>query len=165
MTLRSNLIALAGVAIVITAAVPVRMIRSQQLTIQQALQEIRSTAADICQSAPLEQTYHGVTLSGDANAKIAGLLGKLADLGITGAGKYEAGNSQGVLQKDLITAILNANDCKLQVFKALYEKLLDVNPSNQRTTSDPTSNRPVVSAPKGNAIGSDNNDNAIVNNK
>ena len=110
--------------VIVCAAAPITIVRGQQLTIQQALQEIRNTAAEICQSAPLEQTNQGVSLSGEASAKIGGLLGKLADLGVTGAGQYQTGSSKGVLQKDLVTAIQSANDCKLQVFMALQAKLL-----------------------------------------
>ena len=91
---------------------------------QQALQLILNTANDICQSAPLEQTNRGVDLSGEASAKVGGLVGKLADLGVSGAAKYQSGASKGVLQKDLIAAIQSANDCELQVFKMLEAKLL-----------------------------------------
>lgn len=91
---------------------------------QQALRLISNTANEICQSAPLEQTNQGVDLSGEASAKIGGLVGKLADLGVSGAAKYQSGASKGVLQKDLIAAIQSANDCKLQVFTTLEAKLL-----------------------------------------
>jgi hypothetical protein len=70
-----------------------------------ALAEIIKTAEKICQSAPLEQTSEGLSLSGDAKAKLGGVVGKIADLGVSGTGKYESGKSLGVLQKDLIQAI------------------------------------------------------------
>src|SRR3954447_24342037 len=84
---------------------------------QQALAQIIKTANEICQSAPLEETSQGINLKGDANAKLGGLVGKLADLGIAGAGEYQTNRSMGVLQKDLIIAIQSANGCKLEVFK------------------------------------------------
>src|SRR5438477_9351984 len=46
---------------------------------QQALAQIIKTANEICQSAPLEETSRGIDLKGDANAKLGGLVGKLAD--------------------------------------------------------------------------------------
>jgi len=91
---------------------------------QQALAQIIKTANEICQSAPLEETSQGINLKGDANAKLGGLVGKLADLGIAGAGEYQTNRSMGVLQKDLIIAIQSANGCKLEVFKALEVDLL-----------------------------------------
>ena len=91
---------------------------------QQALAQIVKTANEICQSAPLEETSRGINLKGDANAKLGGLVGKLADLGIAGAGEYQTNRSMGVLQKDLIIAIQSANGCKLEVFKALEVDLL-----------------------------------------
>ena len=91
---------------------------------QQALTQITKTANEICQSAPLGETNQGVNLKGDANANLGGLVGKLADLGIAGAGEYQTNRSMGVLQKDLITAIQNANDCKLKVFQTLEQDLL-----------------------------------------
>ena len=98
---------------------------AQDLQTQRAaLLMITKTANEICQSAPLEAASQGVNLSGNATAKLGGLIGKVADLGITGAGEYQTNRSMGVLQKDLITAIQSGNDCKLEVFRTLEKKLL-----------------------------------------
>jgi hypothetical protein len=86
-----------------------------------ALAMISKTANDICQSAPLEATNQGVNLSGEASAKLGGLVGKVADLGISGAGQYQTARSFGVLQKDLISALQSGNDCKLEVFRKLVK--------------------------------------------
>lgn len=109
----------------------------QDAQIEQALAKITETANQICQSAPLEQTSQGVGLSGDASAKVGGLVGKIADLGISGAAQYQTGHSRGVLQKDLIEAIQNGNSCKLEVFKTLEKDLI-----RGRTTSDPGTPKP-----------------------
>jgi hypothetical protein len=115
-------------------------------TAQQALQLISNTANDICQSAPLEQTNRGVDLSGEASAKVGGLVGRLADLGVTGAAQYRSGASKGVLQKDLIAAIQSANDCKLQVFKMLEAKLLAAAaPAARPPAPRPSAPRPAMS--------------------
>ncbi len=117
---------------------------------QQALQLILNTANEICQSAPLEQTNRGVDLSGEASAKVGGLVGKLADLGVTGAANYQSGASKGVLQKDLIVAIQSANDCKLQVFTTLEAKLLPSPPAAARApAARPATLRCTVADPTG----------------
>jgi len=68
-------------------------------TARQALELIEQTANEICQSVPPEQTSQGVTLSGDARAKLGGLLGKLTDLGIAGAANYNTNSSVGVYKR------------------------------------------------------------------
>lgn len=110
-------------AAMITALVsPVRA--QDSANYQKALAEIINTAEKICQSAPLEQTSEGVSLTGDAKAKLGGVVGKVVDLGVSGAGKYESGKSLGVLQKDLIQALQIGNNCKLEVFKVLERDLI-----------------------------------------
>lgn len=105
----------------------------------EALKQIIETANQICQSAPLEQTSQGVKLTGDAQAKVGGLVGKIADLGISGAAQYQTGHSLGVLQQDLKDAIQNGNSCKLEVFRTLEKDLIrGRNPdSGQRAVSQP----------------------------
>ncbi len=90
----------------------------------EALKQIIETANQICQSAPLEQTSQGVNLSGDAKAKVGGLIGKIADLGINGAAQYQTAKSIGVLQTQLKDVIQNSNNCKLEVFSALEKDLI-----------------------------------------
>jgi hypothetical protein len=124
--------------------------QAQTLDAAQALQLISNTANEICQSAPLEQTNRGVDLSGAASAKVGGLVGKLADLGVAGAAKYQSGASKGVLQKDLIVAIQSANDCKLQVFTTLEAKLLPSPPPAARHPAQrPSTLRCTVADPTG----------------
>ena len=96
----------------------------QDAATQQALKTIIDTAGQICQSTPLEQTSEGVNLSSDARAKVGGIVGRLADLGVSGNGQYQSGKSMGVLQKDLVTAIQSGNNCKLEVFRTLERDLL-----------------------------------------
>jgi hypothetical protein len=98
--------------------------RAQDARTEQAVKLIIETADKICQSVPLEQSSNGWQLSGDAKAKVGGLIGKFTDLGIAGAGKYDTGSSRGVLQKDLADSIKNGNDCRLHVFNVLSQHLL-----------------------------------------
>lgn len=110
--------------------------------ISEALKMITDTAAQICESAPLEESGSGVTLSGDAQAKLGGLVGRIANLGLTGTGQYHSERSVGVLQKDLASAIQNSNKCKLQVFQTLERDLIGRNSLNNDET--PELNSPAV---------------------
>jgi hypothetical protein len=96
---------------------------------EKALAEITRTADRICQSPPLEQTSEGLRLSGDAQAKLGGVIGKVVDLGVSGTGNYDTSKTFGVLQKDLIQAIQIGTNCKLEVFRVLSKELLQ----NQRS--------------------------------
>ncbi len=102
----------------------------------QVLKDITETAKEICQSPPLEQSGSSTELKGDAKAKVAGLLGRLADLGVSGAAQFQSNKSMGVLQKDLAESIKSGNDCRFQVFKTLTNKFLpDAQPSFAATTN------------------------------
>jgi hypothetical protein len=52
--------------------------------VPEALKMITDTAAEICESVPLEQTSSGNTLSADAQAKLGGLVGRIVNLGLSG---------------------------------------------------------------------------------
>jgi uncharacterized protein YecT (DUF1311 family) len=121
--LRAAIVMGSGLAVAAIGSVPCSTY-GQDTATGQALAEIIETANQICQAAPLEQTNQGVSLSGDANAKVGGLVGKIADLGISGAAQYQTGHSLGVLQKDLIVAIQSGNNCKLEVFRTLEKDLI-----------------------------------------
>lgn len=109
----------------------------------EALRLITETASQICQAPPLEQTNNGLDLSGDAKAKVGGIVGKIAGLGISGGAEYQSEHSAGVLQKDLITAIQSGNNCKLQVFLTLEHDLLGA----KKSTPDVQSEEKVIESP------------------
>ncbi len=90
----------------------------------QQLKTISDFASEICNDIPLEGQGKDVELSGNASAKLRGLLGKLADLGVGGTGKLKTSQYQGVLRKDLASVIQSGRDCKLEVFKELKNELL-----------------------------------------
>lgn len=109
----------------------------QDAETKEALRLINETAGQICQTSPLEQNSTGTELSGEAKAKVGGIVGKLVDLGISGAAEYQSGHSAGVLQKDLITAIEIGNKCKLQVFLTLERDLLGAKRSTPGVQTEP----------------------------
>jgi hypothetical protein len=105
--------------------------------VSEALKMITDTAAEICESVPLEQTASGNTLSADAQAKLGGLVGRIMNLGLSGTEQYHSERSTGVLQKDLAAALQNSNNCKLNVFQALERDLIGINRSKNSTEPSP----------------------------
>jgi hypothetical protein len=104
--------------------------------VSDALKMITDTAAEICESVPLEQTASGNTLSADAQAKLGGLVGRIVGLGLSGTAQYHSERSTGVLQKDLASALQNSNNCKLNVFQTLERDLIGIDRS--RTSTEPS---------------------------
>ena len=51
-------------------------------------------------------------------------MGKIADLGVEGAGKFSSAEYRNVLQQDLAKTLQSNADCKLSVFKLLQEKMI-----------------------------------------
>lgn len=114
-------------------------VRAQDLEQQKAaLKAISETANEICTKVPIENETKNVELTGDAKAKLAGVIGKVVDLGIEGAAKYTSGSSKGVLQKDLAEAVKKGNDCSLSVFNTLVEKMLPKKSSDASKPVVPT---------------------------
>lgn len=136
----TNIIVTAGIVIGV-ANVSIRQTYAQNETndntlirSQKILKMITNTADHICEKPPLRQTSSGVTLSGDAKAKVGGLVGKIANLGINGNATYHNKKSFGVLEKDLAQSIEMSNNCSLAVFKTLSAELLPKPPSGINVT-------------------------------
>ena len=89
-----------------------------------ALKEIRATAADICQVPPVTQESRSVKLTAAANAKLAGVVKRVANIGLSGSADYRKEYSSGVLQKDLAHAIEVGTNCRLSVFTTLQAKMV-----------------------------------------
>ncbi|MFM0176508.1 hypothetical protein PQR33_45270 [Paraburkholderia sediminicola] len=99
----------------------VRLSQAQDVTAQQdaALKRIETTAADICQTVPIEQKNGQVALTANASAKLDGLIGKLVGVGAGVGASTVSNSSSGVLQSDLAKTIEKGNDCKVSVLKTL----------------------------------------------
>jgi hypothetical protein len=91
---------------------------------QKALAAITDAADRICASVPIEGSGTNVQLTGEAKAKLDGVVKKIADLGIEGAGKYESEEYKGLLRQDLAAGLKSNSDCKLTVLKVLQEKMI-----------------------------------------
>lgn len=70
-------------------------------------------------------------------AQLGGLIKKLADLGVSGTGKYAHEENIGVLQKDLAGVIKSGNDCRRDVFMRLVEIFFPTAIASQAPASPP----------------------------
>jgi hypothetical protein len=98
-----------------------------------ALKIISETATDICNTILQEGSSQSAELSGAVQAKLAGAISKIANLGIEGSGKYNTTEFKGVMQHDLAEAIKSNAECKLNVLKVLQEKMLEHKQSQSTT--------------------------------
>jgi hypothetical protein len=91
---------------------------------REALQLIRDTAADICYTIEQKGEQSSTELSGEVDAKLGGVIARVADLGLKGAGELKTEEYQGVLREALAPALKHSADCKQNVFDKLVEKML-----------------------------------------
>jgi hypothetical protein len=96
----------------------------------------------------LEGSGSNLELSGAAKAELDSLLKRIASLGIQGSAKYQQSQFQGLLQKDLATALKNSTDCKLKVFDALKDKLLSAATEPKAPTAEDVAEAVVKRLPK-----------------
>lgn len=99
-----------------------------------ALEMIASFADKLCVSPPLKGKSTKQEISGSINAELKGIVKKIADLGITGAAKYNNSEYEGVLQADLVEIINNTNECKNEVSKRLERILIKGDTINNKPT-------------------------------
>ena len=88
---------------------------------EKALELVTKAADNICGR---------VTTDGESNTASIGveldvLNKKLWNMGIKGDGKYETKNYKGISQSDLVLALKDSNNCRLQIFNSL-QKLFDL---------------------------------------
>jgi hypothetical protein len=90
-----------------------------------ALKAISAFAAETCGN-PLALEGHAtdLELSGDVKAQLQGLVARVADLGVTGAGKYKSNDFKNVLHEQLADALKDSATCKLKVFEVLQDKMV-----------------------------------------
>lgn len=91
---------------------------------QRVLNMIAELADRLCKDIPLQGSGENLELSEGAKAELNQLISDIIDLKIKEASKLQSNEYKGILQKDLVAALKNSTDCKLQVFKDLSEKLL-----------------------------------------
>jgi hypothetical protein len=90
-----------------------------------ALKVIADFAADTCGPAvPIEGKSRKLELSGDVKAQLDGVISKVVNAGISGAGKYQQQEYKNVLQEQLAQVLTQGANCRLDVFKLLQEKMI-----------------------------------------
>lgn len=101
---------------------------------KQALDMIADFADNFCKEVPLKGTSHSLELSGKAKADLNNLIGKIADLGIEGAGKYQQSKYLGLLQKDLVDGYKSNTNCRLHIWDDLKSKLITSHPDQTKSS-------------------------------
>jgi hypothetical protein len=94
----------------------------------EALRLIRETADGICVDVAQSGKQSHVEISGDISAKVSGLAQKLADLGISGGGKFEEKQYEGLLREQLGDALKDVRNCKANVFMTLVDRMIPKEP-------------------------------------
>ena len=94
---------------------------------EKALNMIADFADRLCKDIPLQGHGENLELSGSAKAELNGIIKKLANLGIDGAIKYQNTDYEGLLQKDLVNALKDSTNCRLQIWSDLKDKFISSN--------------------------------------
>jgi hypothetical protein len=112
-----------AIPLALTAMVLVRTMPAKADT-RDALDLITETAQKICNDVPTAGERQSVEANGDVKAALNGLLKRLGDIGVSGAGKYEAEQYVGVLQKDLAVVLRENSECKVTVLRLLIDRVM-----------------------------------------
>jgi hypothetical protein len=94
---------------------------------QRILSMISEFADRLCKDIPLAGTGENNELSGNAKRELSKFVGEIVDLKLAEAKRFQSAEYQGLLQEDLVAALKQNADCRLQVFKELSLKLLSEN--------------------------------------
>lgn len=100
---------------------------------KEALAQILMFANEMCNGVPLHGSQQRWQLSGEAQAKLRGVIKAAADAGFSGAAKYNSEEYSGLLQKDLLAAQQNRSACRKAIFDSLNDKLLRTDSSNAKS--------------------------------
>ena len=94
---------------------------------QKALKLISDYVNEHCKEVPLSGTQKTFEASAGAKLGLNKLIAKVAELGLEGAIKYTKTEYEGYLQKDLVSALKESNNCKIQLTIILTDTLLAKN--------------------------------------
>ena len=96
-----------------------------------ALKLITDTADRICNVVAAAGSSKSLEVQGQLKAELNGLASRLADVGISGAGKLNEEQYQNVLRQDLAGTLRDNAACKLKVFETLSSKMLSAAPAKE----------------------------------
>lgn len=88
------------------------------------LLEVRAAIADICGELLKEGESSETKVSGNAEAKLDGLLDRFADIGVEGAASIDKAKYLGVLRSDLLDERNAARDCRLVLWNDLKSSVI-----------------------------------------
>src|SRR5262249_44580186 len=96
---------------------------SAQLNREQ-IQIIRDTAASICDTVKeAKGQKRNLELRGDVNANLAGLIGKVVNIGGSGKGSPTREEFEGLPRDATATALEGDRGCRERVFNKMFDKL------------------------------------------
>jgi hypothetical protein len=96
---------------------------AQQFNSEQ-IQMINETAASICNTVKEAKGQKSdFQIQGDVNAKLGGLLGKVADIGGSGKGALTREEFEGLSRDATATALQGDRDCRERLFNKMFDKL------------------------------------------
>lgn len=118
-------------------------------TRKQALDIISDFADKFCKKVPFEGSQNNFELKGKVKADLNGIIKKLVDIGIEGAGEYQKKEYQGLLQKDLIEVYKSSTECKIQIWSDLNDKFIghSSNSSKENTVKEGGQNTYGIQSP------------------
>lgn len=91
---------------------------------QKALNIISEFADKLCKEIPLKHEAAKIELDATAKAELKGVAKKVVGLGFDAAAKYTNSKESGILERDLVKALADNRDCRMQVWTDLNKKLL-----------------------------------------
>lgn len=93
---------------------------------------IRDASETICGSYAAYGSSQIASASGEAKSQLRGLVKKLADIGIEGAGSLDVEQYEGVLRSELRAELADVRKCRLAIWRDLSDRLLGLHtPSTQ----------------------------------
>ena len=99
------------------------------------IQIIKDAAAAICNTVrDARGKKSDVQIQGDIKAQLGGLVGKLADAGITGSGSLRTEEFEGISREATASALGDDRLCRERVFNRMFDKLSST-PNDTITTT------------------------------
>lgn len=83
----------------------------------EALALVRETLPLVCGDYPKDGSDQKVTIKGQAQAQLTGLLKKLADLGVSGAAEFNSEKYVSVLRSELGSELKSVRACREKVYE------------------------------------------------
>lgn len=89
-----------------------------------SLEAIAQFSDRVCGTAPTSGKHVSTDLSADGKLELDNLLKKLASAGARVEAKQRREEYSGFLQQDLAAAVRANSECRLQVFRTVFDRLL-----------------------------------------